>query len=263
MATKKLSATVKRNSLPRCWVKEGGKYILTAKGGKTIRQSLPYVGIRFEQLLKDLNIPYEVVQLPDFNNPGQLYTACAFWNPELYEVENQLLPVYQQVQNSKDVFVNTGEMYEGATFTYEMISQAIKVKKVVMQAVESQKAFVKAVADCKRANKRKTSTLTKVDKEFLNKALDGKTAKVVKIANAEIDNEVNSGNIKILPAYDSEGKRNGYYGIFDMSKLEYVPAIKLLVPGKEAGKIYGKEKQNLQYWEYCCGKEIQIIPIKR
>lgn len=262
MTTRDLSATVKRDSLPRCWVKEGEKYILMARGGKPVRQNLPYVSIQFEQVLKDLYIPYEVAQVPDRKHFGRYYAICTFWNPEFYEVGKQYLPVYRQVQSTKDVFVNTGKMYEGTVFTREMISKAIETRKVVMQAVEAEKSFMQAVKECQRAQQKNVPSPTKVDEEFLKKALDGKTARVVKIANAEIDNEVSNGDIKIVPAYDSEGERNGYYGIFDMPKLEYVSVIKLIVPEKAVGKIYGKEKQNLQYWEYCCGKGIKIISDK-
>ena len=84
----------------------------------------------------------------------------------------------------------------------------------------------------------------------------------MKIANAVIDNN-EIGDIKIIPAYNSNGEENGFYGVFDMSKLKYVPVIKLAVPEEEIGKVYGKGKQNKQYWEYCCGgKEIKLIPIK-
>lgn len=263
MTTRNLSATIKRASLPKCWVKEGEKYILTGRGGKPIRQNLPYVSLQFEQVLKDLDIPYEVDQLPDRKHFGRYYAVCTFWNPDLYEVEKQLLPVYRQVQSTKDLFVNTGKMHEGATFTRDMISKAIETQqKIVMPAVEAQKAFMQAVKECQHAQQKNAPAPTKVDGEFLKKALGNKTAVVVKIANAEIDNGLNNGDIKIIPAYDSDGNRNGYYGIFDMAKLNYVPVIKLVVPEKEVGKIYGKGKQNQQYWEYCCGKGIEIISAK-
>lgn len=262
MTTRNLSATVKRSSLPKCWVKDGEKYILTGRGGKPIRQNLPYVSIRFEQVLKKLNIPYQVAQLPNRYNVGQFYTVCTFWNPELYEVENQLLPVYRQVQSTKDLFVDTGKMYEGETFTYAMISKAIEAQKVVSHAVEAQRALMQAAKNGQRVGQKNTPAPIKVDSEFLKKALGNKTAVVVKIVNAVIDDEVKNGDIKIIPAYNSEGLKNGYYGIFDMPKLEYVPVINLAVPNDEASMIFGKGGQNQQYWEYCCDKGIKIIPVK-
>lgn len=263
MTTRNLCATVKRGALPKCWVKEGEKYILMAKGGRPIRQTLPHIGIIYEQVLKDLDIPYEVAKLPHSKRPGLYYTVCAFWNPDIYEVKNIVLPVYQQVQSKKDTFVNTGKKHKGAIFTSEMMNKAIKtLKEVVMPAVEFQKAFPQVAREYRIAHRRNSYAPTKVDEDFLKNALDGKSAKVVKIVNAEIDNELKSSDIKIIPAYNSDGTRNGFYGIFDMEKLKYVPVIKLVVPGKVAGKIYGVEKQNQQYWEYCCGKGIEIFSTK-
>ena len=261
MTTRNLSATVKRISLPKCWVKEGEKYILMGRGGKPIRQNLPYVHLEFEQVLQHLDIPYEITQVPAKKNLGRFYYNCSFWNPELYEVEKLSLPVYRQVQSTKDVFVSTGEIYEGTTFTREMIRKAIETQKVVMQAVEAQKAFQQAVEECQRAQKN-APTPTKVDEEFLKNALDGKSAKVVQIANTNVDDVVDFGDIKIIPAYYSDGTKNGYYGIFDMAKLNYVPVIKVVVPKGEASKVYGARKMNQQYWEYCCGKGIEIISAK-
>lgn len=260
MAAANLSVTIKRTSLPKCWVSEGQKYTLVARGGKPIRQNLPYVGIQFEQVLKDLGIPYEVTQVPHWKQPGQLYTICSFWNPEFYEVEDLLLPVYRQVQSTKDVFVNTGKMYKAETFTRNMILKAIETQKVVFPAVEAHKIFMQSVKECKRAQRRNAPT--NVDSEFLEKVLDSKTATVVYLANAKIDNKIANGDIQVIPAYDSEGNKNGYYGVFDMAKLKNVQSIKLVVPKGVVGKIYGKEKQNLKYWEFCCSREIKIISAK-
>lgn len=250
MTTRDLSATVKWLSLPTCWVKDGEKYIFVKKGGKIIQQNLPCISIRYEKVLKDLQIPYEVIQLPNLKSPGKIFTACTFWNPDFYWVQNYTLPVYQRLEGKPNLLVRTGEMHEGKIFGQKMISKAMALKEVVMEAVE----------EVKRAQEKKPSVPTKVDAEFLRNALDGKTARVMQIANAEIDHEVKSGNIQIIPAYNSKGEESGYYGIFDMSKLQYVPVIKVVVPTAVCGMIYGKSKQNLQYWEHCCGREIHLIP---
>lgn len=261
MAKTNLSATIKRDSLPKCWVKKGEEYILTNKDGKPIRQNLPYVHLQFESVLQDLDIPYEITQSPDKNRPDRFYYICSFWNPELYEVEKLSLPVYRQVQSTKDTFVNTGEIYEGTAYTREMLRKAFETQKVVIPAVEARKAFIQAMEECQRAQNYMPAP-TKVDEEFLKETLGDKTATVVKIANAEISSEVNNGDIKIVPAYYSDGNKNGYYGIFDMAKLKYVPVIKLVLPEEVARKVCGARNHNQHYWEYLFGKGIKIISAK-
>lgn len=251
MAAKNLSATVNRSSLPTCWVKYGDNYIFMKKGGKMVRQSLPYVSIGYKQVLENLKIPYEVIQMPNLKFPGKIFTACAFWDPKSYWVQTKTLPVYKQVSSTKDIFVRTGEMHEGKVFGSQMIAKAMEKKKLVMAAVD----------EIRRAREKVTAPI-KMDEEFLRKTLDGKSAKVVKLANSDVDGMVDIGSIKIIPAYHSNGTKNGYYGIFDMAKLEYVSVIKVVVPKEEAYKIYGAKKMNQQYWEYCCGKGIEIIPVK-
>ena len=81
--------TVRREALPRYWVKEGEEYILVQKGGQLDHLELPRVSIQYENILKKLNIPYEIVKVADRKNFNKEVTVCRFWNPEMYSLKKR------------------------------------------------------------------------------------------------------------------------------------------------------------------------------
>lgn len=239
------SVTVTANNLPlKCWVRKGEKYVFTARGGKEVRY-LPYVGGQYEEVLKSLEIPYEVVELPDKKNAGKTYKICRYWYPDCYEVEEVTFPVYRQLQSTKDRYVNTGEKYTGKVLTYKTVSKAVEIKATVSDAVEIYKENLR------------TARIAR-NEEFLRKKLDGKGARVVYGNNYK---ECTVADLKVLAAYNADGTKNGYYAIFDMEKLEHVQVITLNVAKEKAPKVIGGGGRNHQYWEYQTGKKIRFVPV--
>lgn len=234
-------ATVKGSELPKCWVRRGNDYVLTAQGGKETKRYLPCVGIQYEEVLKSLEIPYEVIELPDKKDSKKINQVCRYWNPVLYEEEKITRPVYKLVQSRKDTYIKTNEVYTGKVMTRAAINMAMKVKETVSQAVELYKANQRII---RRG-------------EFLRKQMGTKSAMVITGNFAE---ETIAG-IKVLAGYHADGTPNGYYAIFDMEKLQNVSEIKLNVAKEVASKVIGKGGRNSQYWEYELGKKIKVNPI--
>lgn len=218
------NATMRKEALPKNYVLQ----IRTGKQQVNFERWLPCVAAKYEAVLQELGLSYKV-------EDGR----CSFWNPEVYEEDVVTLPVFRQVANTKDMYMCIGQM-----------KVAVPNRKTVTKAVQAKKAVMKKIEQVKSAT-------TKVDREYLEKVLNGKTAKAVKIKNAEIAQDIGE-DIKVLPAVKDDGGQTGVYGIFNTKKLQYVPAIKLAVSEQIQNVIEG---QNQQYWEYMLDKEIELIPV--
>lgn len=138
---KTANATIRREELPRCWVKEGDEYILIQKGGQPdhLELELPCVGIRYENILKKLQIPYEIVKVQDRKNSNKEVAVCRFWNPEMHELKKERHPVYLPVHGSRVFFVKTEERFEREVISYKTVKQALKTKKIVDREIEEYK----------------------------------------------------------------------------------------------------------------------------
>lgn len=234
--------TVKCDELPKmCWVRKGNDYVLTRSGGYEMKRYLPCLSIQYEEVLKSLEIPYEIIQLPDRKDSGKMNRVCRYWNPDLYEEEEITLPVYRLVQRTKDIYIKTNQSYTAKVMTRRTINLAMKLKDTVSQAVELYKANQKII---------RTG-------EFLKKQLEGKIAAVIKGGNLA---EGTIAGIKILAGCHADGNLNGYYAIFDMEKLQDISEITLYVPKEEVPKVIGKGGRNTGYWAYMIGKKVTVKP---
>lgn len=234
--------TVNGNELPdMCWVRKNNDYVLTKKGGYEMKRYLPCISIWYEEVLKSLEIPYEVIQLPDRKDSKKINQVCRYWSPDLNEEEEITLPVYKLVQSTKNTYIKTSQMYTRKVITCRTINLAMKLKDIVSQAIELYKANQRII---QRG-------------EFLKKQLADKHATVIQGNFAE---ETIAG-IKVLPAYYSNGDPNGYYAIFDMEKLQDESEITLDVAKEVALKVIGKGGMNCQYWAYKLGKKIKVNPV--
>lgn len=219
------NATMRKEALPK-------NYVLQIRKGQqqvNFERWLPCVAAKYETVLQELGLAYKV-------EDGR----CRFWNPEVYEEDVVTLPVFRQVANTKDLYMCTGQM-KVAVPNWKTVTKAVQAKKAVMKKIEQVK-----------------NTTTKVDREYLAKVLGTKTAKVVRIKNAEIAEDLGKG-IKVLPAVNANGEQTGLYGIFNTEKLQYVSAIKLAVSEQIQDIIKGEGGQNQQYWEYMLDKKIELI----
>ncbi len=217
------NATMRKEALPR-------NYVLQNRKDQQVNfeRWLPCVAAKYEAILQELGLSYKV-------EDGR----CRFWNPEVYEEDAVTLPVFRQVANTKDLYICTGQM-----------KVTVPSRKTVEMAVEARKTVMRKVEQAKSAP-------TEVNREYLEKVLNGKTAKAVKIKNAQIAQDIGE-DIKVLPAVKANGEPTGYYGIFNTKKLKHVPAIKLVVSEQTQSVIEG---QNQQYWEYQLDKKIELIPV--
>ncbi len=221
------NTTVKFESLPK-------NYVLQIGQGYQVKfeRWLPCVSAKYEAILQELGLAYKV----------EANERCRFWDAEVYEEDVVTLPVFRQVVSTNDVYICTGQM-----------KVAVPSRKTVAKAAEAKKNVMRKVEQAK-------SVPTKVDRDYLMKILNGKTAKVAKIKNAEIDKCIGE-DIKVLPAVKANGEKTGFYGIFYIQKLQYVPVIKLVVSEQIESIIKGEGGQNVKYWEYILDKEIEVIPV--
>lgn len=218
------NTTMRKAELPQ-------NYVLQIKKEQQLNfgRWLPYVAAKYESILQELGLSYKVKE------DG----SCSFWYPEVYEEDTVTLPVFRQVANTKDLYICTGQT-QVTVPSYKTVRKAVEARKAVMQRIDQVKR-----------------TPTKVDKAYLEKVLGTKTAKVIRIKNAEISADL--GGIKVLPAVKANGEPTSLYGIFNTDKLKYVPAIKLVVEEQNQDIIKGERGQNQQYWEYMLGKKIELI----
>lgn len=219
------NTTMRKAELPKNYVLQIGKEQQLNFG-----RWLPCVAAKYESILQELGLSYKVKE------DG----SCSFWDPEVYKEDTVTLPVFRQVANTKDLYICTGQT-QVTVPSYKTVGKAVEAKKAVMNRIEQIK-----------------NAATKVDRAYLDKVLGTKTAKVVRIKNAEVAKDLGEG-IKVLPAVKASGEQTGLYGIFNTDKLKYVLAIKLVVPERSQSIIEGEGGQNQQYWEYMLGKKIELI----
>lgn len=229
-----------RESLNRCWLQTGNSYELIGKGGRACNRSLPRIQTKHEHVLQENGIPYRKVTVPNRYDTTKEYTMCEYWSPDLYEEETKRLPVFVDISDAGSethIFQKSG-MHEEVMPTYDTIIAAIKTKELVLKKVDD-KYY-----------------------EIAQAALEGCDAGygVGYVGDKIIEAE--DGNIMILQAHNSEGKKTRYYGVFDMSHLDKNSVVTLHVPEEIAGIIIGKGAKNRKAWEEKLGVKIDVEAVK-
>jgi len=104
-------------ALPECWIDEGNGIMNHLKD--SVRSpKLPWIDRKFEYILVELGIPYQVVS----------ENEVEYWNPDHYEVTEKTFPVYERTAGA---YLYTGIIYSDHVPSLHTISEAKKLSEKI------------------------------------------------------------------------------------------------------------------------------------
>lgn len=202
------------SKLPECFICKGTMY-------QHNKSTLPLLPKKYEEVLKDLNIPYRIVPVSENKE------RCEYWSNELYETKEVTLPSYTFTFNT---FEYVGE-HTGSIPTDETIEKAKELEKMLWKKIR-QIDYKKKICYLQKALKKRPSKYVSV--HDLNGEVEFTKDEVI-----QTDHQL----FYIFIIRRIDGSKTGHIILFDKYKFkgQIVP---LKVPKEYLKYIVGKEGCN-------------------
>lgn len=238
-----MAASISKFNLPECWIHRKRRFILESQ---TSHESLPYVTLEYERILKAHNIPYRKTTRFDIFSEEEV---LEFWNPEVgLEEEDLTLPLYAAMS---DYSYQPCYKYHTEKFpTAKCIKAAKETEVFINDKINEYDQILREVRHYRFAKE---------------KLADG----VVTVCFSDItpyvhyyDIEMNHDHFKIFRIPKDIGSDSDWVVIFNMNKVARNGYLTIQVPKRIAGFAIGKNGGNLYFMKEMLGvKKITVIPI--
>jgi len=229
--------TILYSNLPqKCFIHENKRY--TLKG--IIPDELPFVNLKYENILKANNIPYRK-KLNYLNTE-----ICEYWNPTVPLKESILsLPLFAKVGNG---YVYCNKQHSTSIISSETIEAARETEKFIWQEIDNYEMILREVEQYKTAKSLLEGRIATFNFGFPITSYP---------YSGQIDIDMNKDMFRVLFIPHSI-----WFAIFDMNKIEPNGYITLKVPKDKVGLAIGKGGSNIKYWAEKIGvKKINVVPI--
>lgn len=235
--------------LPECWIWSNRQYIHSDVTRRMM--GLPTVKKEYEEVLKELGIPYRMA-LDEFENE-----VCEYWSPDVYGEEEVRLPVYAKMVNN---YRYVGKYHVEKKPTLETVKSASELRWQVEGEIE------------KFEKKKKREEFFQRVKECLGErqavAFYDESYAFYDIANGfQMDYVCGEDRIKaipvIIPRLRGGENYTNWYACFNANKIELNSVVRLeKVPKGKAGMFIGTKAWQTKEWCRNLGiKFIQVVEL--
>lgn len=238
--------------ISECWLYQDRSYKYV-KSGRIVTRSLPKVGIEYESLLDDLNIPYRL---------DATGTSYEIWDPACFEERNETFPMYiGTAGNYRMIKKYTGKLVSSDTVT---AAKAIfdKVVKPKIDALEKEKQEIALIEELKKAlNGRKAcgidcsinNALQTCKNKEMNLVHGNTHIKVMPVRT--LMSEINKAKFisrcedYLIDTSDLDfTKKTNYIAVFDMADLAVGTIVDIFVPEGSEPIFVGRKGWQVREW---------------